>query len=306
VVSKTGPATATVGQRLTYTIVVRNGGPASAYRSRVADEVPSALTGVSWTCTSTGQAACGSGGGTGNSIGVEVTITAAVENFVTLTVSGTANTAGTISNTATATPQGGQTDTDPGDNSATATTTVAGIATGNGNATPSPTPTSSGTPTPGTPASGTPTPSPTPAPVAPTPPVAPIPAPLRGSIATPLERAVTAPLPGCVPGATVVVTTPPGHGTVAINDDCTYTHTPARGYIGPDSFAYTVSSNGVTQTGQIDISVVPGLPNTGDGGYLPGTTPAGPGVGVPPLALVLATLLLGVGLWSRRTRGARR
>ncbi len=109
-----------------------------------------------------------------------------------------------------------------------------------------------------------------------------------------------------MPGATVVVTTPPQHGTLTINDDCTYTHTPARGYIGPDSFAYTVSSNGVTQTGQIDISVVPGLPNTGDGGYLPGTTPAGPGVGVPPLALVLATLLLGVGLWSRRTRGARR
>jgi len=39
---------------------------------------------------------------------------------------------------------------------------------------------------------------------------------------------------------TVLVTTPPAHGTAVVNADKTITYTPARGYSGPDSYSYQV------------------------------------------------------------------
>ncbi|MBN8887246.1 MAG: DUF11 domain-containing protein [Rudaea sp.] len=42
------------------------------------------------------------------------------------------------------------------------------------------------------------------------------------------------------PGSNFSVTTPPGHGTVTMNPDGSYTYTPAPGYHGPDTFTYTV------------------------------------------------------------------
>ena len=50
-------------------------------------------------------------------------------------------------------------------------------------------------------------------------------------------------------------TTSPGHGTVSVNPDGTLSYTPNAGYVGPDSFTYTVTSGGVTETATVTISV---------------------------------------------------
>ncbi|GMA91785.1 hypothetical protein GCM10025869_23140 [Homoserinibacter gongjuensis] len=65
-------------------------------------------------------------------------------------------------------------------------------------------------------------------------------------------------------GLAVARYTPPSHGTVVVDADGTYHYTPATGYVGPDSFTYTlVDAFGTEVTGTVTISVVPQLPNTG-------------------------------------------
>jgi LPXTG-motif cell wall-anchored protein len=65
-------------------------------------------------------------------------------------------------------------------------------------------------------------------------------------------------------GLAVARYTPPSHGTVVVDADGTYHYTPATGYVGRDSFTYTlVDAFGTEVTGTVTISVVPQLPNTG-------------------------------------------
>ncbi|MCB2076217.1 MAG: tandem-95 repeat protein [Novosphingobium sp.] len=45
------------------------------------------------------------------------------------------------------------------------------------------------------------------------------------------------------------------HGAVTINPDGTITYTPQPGYVGPDSYTYTVTSGGVTETTTVTINV---------------------------------------------------
>ena len=47
---------------------------------------------------------------------------------------------------------------------------------------------------------------------------------------------------------TYAVSTLPAHGTLLLNDDGTYTYTPAANYYGSDSFAFTVSDGSVTSS----------------------------------------------------------
>jgi hypothetical protein len=47
----------------------------------------------------------------------------------------------------------------------------------------------------------------------------------------------------------------PGHGTVTVNADGTYTYIPASGYSGPDAFTYTVSDGSLQDTGTVSITV---------------------------------------------------
>ena len=47
----------------------------------------------------------------------------------------------------------------------------------------------------------------------------------------------------------------PGHGTVTVNPDGTYTYTPNPGYDGPDSFTYTVSDGTTTVVYTVTINV---------------------------------------------------
>jgi len=109
------PDPVTVGANVTYTITVTNAGPSSASNVSVTDTLPATLTHVSSTST---QGSCGF---------TSPTVTCAVGTLLnggtaTITIIATANTAGTISNTASVSA----TDSDPNvtNNSATATTTA--------------------------------------------------------------------------------------------------------------------------------------------------------------------------------------
>jgi CshA-type fibril repeat protein len=52
----------------------------------------------------------------------------------------------------------------------------------------------------------------------------------------------------------------PGQGTAVLNPDGTITYTPTPGYVGPDSFSYTVSSGGVSETATISVVVTNAAP----------------------------------------------
>jgi uncharacterized repeat protein (TIGR01451 family) len=124
VVTKTdGVADAVPGSPLVYTVKLTNNGPSSVTNASVTDNVPAAITGVSWTCATSGTAggSC-SPSGTGNAIATTATLPAG--GVATYTITGTlkpTTPAGnaSLSNTATAAVPSGTTETNPGDESAT-------------------------------------------------------------------------------------------------------------------------------------------------------------------------------------------
>ncbi|QJB32196.1 DUF11 domain-containing protein [Chitinophaga oryzae] len=111
---KTGPPSGTVsaGDTIVYTIQVTNAGPSDAPNTNIQDNIPATLTGVSWTATATGSASITGGSplnGTGN-INITTSLPAGSGNGVTIVIRGripAATPAGTITNTASATPAGG-------------------------------------------------------------------------------------------------------------------------------------------------------------------------------------------------------
>lgn len=58
-------------------------------------------------------------------------------------------------------------------------------------------------------------------------------------------------------GAAVTSVTQPAHGTVTIGAGGNLTYTPDPNYNGPDSFTYTVTSGGVTETSTVTVAVAP-------------------------------------------------
>ncbi|NJO49132.1 MAG: tandem-95 repeat protein [Leptolyngbyaceae cyanobacterium RM2_2_4] len=58
-------------------------------------------------------------------------------------------------------------------------------------------------------------------------------------------------------GATVTSVTSGSNGTVVINSDGTVTYTPEPDFNGSDSFTYTVTSGGVTETATVNVTVNP-------------------------------------------------
>ena len=65
------------------------------------------------------------------------------------------------------------------------------------------------------------------------------------------------------PGRAITAVTAPSHGTAVINNNGTpgnltddfVVYTPTAGYTGSDSFTYTVTSGGVTETGNVSVTV---------------------------------------------------
>lgn len=67
---------------------------------------------------------------------------------------------------------------------------------------------------------------------------------------------------------TFAVDTQPTNGNVVLNNDGTFTYTPATDYVGSDSFTYTVTdAGGLSDTGTVNITVsdVPLVDTDGDG-----------------------------------------
>jgi len=67
-ITKAGPATATAGQGINYTITITNNGPADGAGSVFTDTVPASISNVTWNCTASSGAACPNANGTGNVI----------------------------------------------------------------------------------------------------------------------------------------------------------------------------------------------------------------------------------------------
>lgn len=129
--AKTGPATADTGGPVQYVLTLSNAGPANlAGSTTVNDIVPAAIGSVTWVCTVTsGSADCdtagaGTGGaGSGNTVTLpRIQIASGAE--IRIQIDGTALSAGTITNTATATITPGFTDPSTANNTATATTVI--------------------------------------------------------------------------------------------------------------------------------------------------------------------------------------
>ncbi|HEY6942292.1 DUF7507 domain-containing protein [Dokdonella sp.] len=121
-----GAASATPGSPITYTIVASNAGPSTATNAIVADTLPAAILGATWTCVGTGGATCPASG----SGDINATATIPASASVTFTVTGTVSAAasGTLVNTATVTPPAGTSDPNGGNNSATDSDTLAASA----------------------------------------------------------------------------------------------------------------------------------------------------------------------------------
>jgi uncharacterized repeat protein (TIGR01451 family) len=92
------------GQPITYTVTVANGGPSAAINAAVADNVPAALTGVTWTCAPSNPAPtqCNTTSGTGS---INTTANIASGGQVVYTITGNVPAGATsANNTATVTP----------------------------------------------------------------------------------------------------------------------------------------------------------------------------------------------------------
>jgi serine/threonine-protein kinase len=116
-----GATTKAQGSAVTYTIVASNAGPSPVSAAFVSDIMPSGLSGVSWTCSSSGSANCPSNGN-GN---INAPIDLPAGGSVTFIVSGTVSTSsGTLTNTVTIQAPSGVSDPAGSNNSATDTDTV--------------------------------------------------------------------------------------------------------------------------------------------------------------------------------------
>lgn len=114
-----GRTTAVPGETVAYQIVVRNKGPRTVVGATIADAVPAALTGVTWTCAGAGGAICHDASGSGNAISTLADLP--LNGVATYVVTGTLDPAatGTLMNTATISPPAGISDPDPTNNTAT-------------------------------------------------------------------------------------------------------------------------------------------------------------------------------------------
>ena len=120
-----GQASAAAGTPITYTIMASNAGPSDASGARVADTVPAAILGATWTCAGAGGGIC-SASGTGD---IDDTVDLPVGGSVTYTLTGTIDAAavGSLVNTATVAAPPGVTDPNAGNDVATDADTLGGL-----------------------------------------------------------------------------------------------------------------------------------------------------------------------------------
>ena len=122
-ITKSGPASVTVGDSVNYSIVSSNLGPATAHGAIVNDVVPAGLSGVTISCVAASGAVCPSTAGLSTLSNVFIP-TFPVGGTVTFSISGNTSAAGTLVNTATIDPPNGSTDPNTANNSSAAVTTT--------------------------------------------------------------------------------------------------------------------------------------------------------------------------------------
>ncbi len=129
--SKSGPATAEVGQAVQYTLSITNSGPSNVTGSiTISDTVPAAIGTVTWVCTLVaGTGDCdtsASASGTGGSGNVILLNKVALNSGgqLQIVISGIALSASNITNTATVSLPAGYTDPSPLNNTGTASTVI--------------------------------------------------------------------------------------------------------------------------------------------------------------------------------------
>jgi uncharacterized repeat protein (TIGR01451 family) len=117
-----GVAIAVPGDAAGYTIVVGNAGPDEALGAGVADTLPAALLGATWTCAGSGGATCTAAGAGDISDTVDLPVGGTVTYSVSAAIDPGAT--GVMSNTAAVTSPAGLPDPVPGNNSSTDDTTL--------------------------------------------------------------------------------------------------------------------------------------------------------------------------------------
>ncbi len=90
-----------IGDTANYTMTVTNNGPDNGTGVTLTDTVPSQIADVTWTCAGNGAATCGTANGSGNAINITGQVPTGASNNLTITVTGTAITSDTVTNTAT-------------------------------------------------------------------------------------------------------------------------------------------------------------------------------------------------------------
>lgn len=106
-ITKVGPAAAISGQSISYTITLRNDGPADGAGSVFTDPVPLSIGNVSWSCVASAGAVCPNASGSGNNISQTIAVLP-VGGQLIYTITGTIAPGVTqIVNTATITPIAG-------------------------------------------------------------------------------------------------------------------------------------------------------------------------------------------------------
>jgi uncharacterized repeat protein (TIGR01451 family) len=73
-IDKTGPASATLGDRFHYRITATNHGSIAAPATAITDAVPNGLSHVTWSCTVSDGSSCTPSYGTGNTVRTTATI----------------------------------------------------------------------------------------------------------------------------------------------------------------------------------------------------------------------------------------
>ncbi|MBS1789327.1 MAG: DUF11 domain-containing protein [Acidobacteria bacterium] len=122
-IAKTATPTQPIpGSPFNYTITVTNDGPSPVTGATVTDNVPAALTNVSWTCIASSGSSCGQANGAG-SINTTVNLLNAGTATFTMTATLPADATASLTNTASVAIPGGSTDPDPSNNQTSVTST---------------------------------------------------------------------------------------------------------------------------------------------------------------------------------------
>ena len=118
IIKSSTPVPFVAGDPITYTITVGNDGPSDVVGATVTDVFPVDILSPTWTCTSSGGAACATSGSGDINENVNLPVGSSVVFIVTATVDPGTSSA-SISNTATVAVPASTTDPDPADNSDT-------------------------------------------------------------------------------------------------------------------------------------------------------------------------------------------